>query len=171
MYFLGVQVYFQGSSTSSGLLMLSKGRNQEPARQDNRKSWKLSRRQIGPEPGGAETQDLVLLYFLTNSLSQQFMTLVNTQPWNLVVQALWEGSGSSVAACVRVKCGGNRRRKLLHCPWDRFLSSFPLRGIFCNYLLCHLKSPFLAFTNEAHSSMDCAPHFSELGLLDAGRLG
>lgn len=76
----------------------------------------------------------------------------------------WEVPGSSVAPC-----GGVKQFNF----WKEGPSLSPrhvfVRNIFHNYLLCHLKSPLLTFTNEAHGSVNCGPCFSEPGLLAAKR--
>lgn len=118
------------------------------ARQNSRKSWNVSGKQSSSELRGAG-----LLCVLTSALSQQFMNLGDRSSWNLLVPVSLRDTGCSVAACVKVRCVRNPGRKVLHCPWDMSLSSYFLRDIFHNDLLHHLKSPFLAFTNEAHRSM------------------
>lgn len=112
----------------------SQGGSQEP---QDRAIGKAAREVIqgagGPELGGTAWQGSCTssqMLFHSSSWAQWTHNLRNWQG-----QGLRESPASSITACVRVQCGGNPGRKLLHCLGDTFLSSFSLQKNF-SIIIC-----------------------------------
>lgn len=137
----------KGQAHPNDLLMFCKGR---ATVQNIRQSWKVSREPSGPELGGSGNQG-----------SCAFQQSLAQQPWYLMMSEPLRGPWPPWGCLYQTEMWWK--------PWKeapslsfRYMSSFSLKGIFCDYLLCQLESPSLEFTNEAPSSMEWDP-----GPLDA----